>query len=76
MWEASAVYLTFFARAEQICCWSMTENTRLWIKGASITILAVLAVAFVVGMIVMYLDLVQFAHDFKQMTDRPAHASD
>ena len=54
----------------------MTENTRLWIKAASITILALLAVAFVVGMIVMYLDLVQFAHDFKQTTDRPAHTSD
>jgi hypothetical protein len=36
---------------------------RLWVARGSLVILALLAIAMIVGMVVVYLDLVQLGHD-------------
>ena len=47
----------------------MSNTARLWLGRTGVLILALFIVAIVVGAIVMYLDLVQFAHDNKHLSD-------
>jgi hypothetical protein len=47
----------------------MSGSAKRWLTRTGIVMLVLLVIVVGVGMVVMYLDFVQFAHDFTQTSD-------